>query len=305
MKERKFPIILFSLIFAFLVWASVNLGNQFQTSIEVPVRIENLRADQAIAIPLPKIVHFKIQGTGWQLLNTLFSPNLRYTIDFKTLSKKDTLFTYKELNERVNISSSIHIFETYPETVLVRLDEKTTKKVSLLPVVNTSFRDGFGIVGMVKTNPDSVVLTGARSLLHKIHYWKTNTVELNDINAPITMNITLNDSLQFEISRSLSTTTISFDVQPIAEKTINDIPIEIVQVPDNRNVVLIPPKISIIVRSGVNNIAPLSEKDFYAFIDYKSILLDTSGMVQPNIVGPENVKIVQQKPEKIQYVVRK
>lgn len=305
MKERKFPIILFSLIFAFLVWVSINLGNQFQTSIEVPVRIENLREDQAIAIPLPSTVRFKIQGTGWQLLNTVLSPNLHYTIDFKTLSRKDVLYTYKELNERVNIPGSIHIFETSPETVLVRLDEKTTKRVPLTATMNVSFRDGFGLVGKIRTTPDSVVLSGARSLLNTIHLWKTNFVELNDINAPVKINIALSDSLQFEISRSITTTSLSFDVQPIAEKTISDVPIEIVQVPENRNVVLIPPKISIIVRSGVNNIAPLSEKDFYAFVDYKWILLDTSGTVQPNITGPENVVIVQQNPVRIQYVVRK
>lgn len=305
MKERKLPVILFSLIFAFLVWVSINLGNQFQTSIEVPVRIENLREDQAIAIPLPNTVRFKIQGTGWQLLNTVLSPNLYYTIDFKTLSRKDILYTYKELNERVNIPGSIHIFETSPETVMVRLDEKTTKRVPLIPKVNVSFRDGFGLVGKIRTTPDSVVLSGARSLLNTVHLWETNFIELNDINAPVEINVSLSDSLQFEISRSLSAATLSFDVQPIAEKTISDIPIEIVQVPENRNVVLIPPKISIIVRSGVNNIAPLSEKDFYAFVDYKWILLDTSGTVQPNITGPENVVIVQQNPVRIQYVVRK
>ncbi len=305
MKERKLPIILFSLIFAFLVWVSINLGNQFQTSIEVPVRIENLREDQAIAIPLPNMVRFKIQGTGWQLLNTVLSPNLYYTIDFKTLSRKDILYTYKELNERVNIPGSIHIFETSPETVLVRLDEKTSKKVPLIPKANVSFRDGFGLVGKIRTIPDSVVLSGARSLLNTVHVWETDFIELNDINAPVKISVALSESLQFEISRPISSATLSFDVQPIAEKTINDVPIEIVQVPENRNVVLIPPKISIIVRSGVNNIAPLSEKDFYAFIDYKWILLDTSGTVQPNIVGPENVVIVQQDPVRIQYVVRK
>ncbi|MDP1677944.1 MAG: hypothetical protein Q8L88_13885 [Bacteroidota bacterium] len=305
MKERKFVIILFSLIFAFLVWASVNLGNQFQISIDVPVRIEHLRADQAIAIPLPKNVRCTVQGTGWQILNTIFSPSLRYTIDFNQLSKKDTLFTYKELNEHANISTAIKIIDTYPETVLVRLDLKTTKTVPILPLVNASFRDGFGLVGKVKTNPDSIVLTGARSLLDKILFWKTNSIALNDINAPITINTALDDSLSFEISRSHSTASVSFDVQPIAEKTISDILIEIVQVPENKKIVLIPPKLSIIVRSGVNIIAPLSDKDFTAFIDYKSILLDTSGMITPNIVGPENVKIVQLNPEKIQYVMRK
>ncbi len=305
MKERKFPIILFSLIFSFLIWISVNLRNQFQTSIDVPVKIEHLRSDQAIAIPLPKSVQCTVQGTGWQILNTIFSPSLQYTIDFTHLSKKDTLFTYKELNERINISSAIHIINIVPETVLVRLDLKTTKTVPILPVVNVSFRDGFGLVGTMETIPDSVVLTGARSLLNKISFWKTTGITLNGINSPVKINAALADSLSFEISRSHSTASVSFDVQPIAEKTISDISIEIVQVPENKKIVLIPPKISIIVRSGVNNIAPLSEKNFTAFIDYKSILLDTSGMITPSIVGPDNVKIVQLNPNKIQYVMRK
>jgi YbbR domain-containing protein len=305
MKERKFPIILFSLIFAFLIWASVNLGNQFTISIDVPVKIEHLRADQAIAIPLPKTVRCMVQGTGWQILNTIFSPSLRYIIDFKQLAKKDTLFTYKELNEHANISSAIHILETFPETVLVRLDNKMTKTVPILPVMNASFRDGFGLVGKVKTSPDSIMLTGANSLLHKILYWKTNNIILNDINAPVKTNAVLAESLSFEIARSHSTVSVSFDVQPIAEKTIPDISVEIIQVPGNKKIVLIPPQISIIVRSGVNNIAPLSEKDFSAFIDYKSILLDTSGMISPNIIGPDDVKIVQLNPNKIQYVMRK
>jgi len=305
MKERKFPIILFSLIFASLVWISINLGNQFKFFTVVPIKIENLPPDQAIASPIPPSIGFNIQGNGWQLLNILISPNLYYTIDFAVLPKTNILLTSKDLNEHVNISNDIYIFGTTPESINVQLDDKVTKKVPITGMVNASFRNGFGLVGTVKTTPDSVLLTGAKSLLNKIQYWQTETIILHDINIPISMNIGLKDSLKFEISRSISNVIINFDVQPIAEKTIDDVPIEIVQVPDKRNVVLIPPKISIIIRSGVNNIANLSGKDFYAFIDYKSILLDTSGMIQPNIVGPENVKIVQQNPEKIQYVVRK
>ena len=36
-----------------------------------------------------------------------------------------------------------------------------------------------------------------------------------------------------------------------------------------------------------------------------AILLDTSGFVQPTILGPDNVRIVQQSPERNQYVIRK
>ncbi len=305
MKERKLPIILFSLIFAFLVWMSVNLGNQFQTSIEVPVHIENLKESQAIAVPLPSSVRFKVQGTGWQLLNALITPNLNYTIDFSIPMRGDFLFTSKDLIERVQLSNGLHVFESSPETVLVRLDEKYSKKIPVIPQIKAFYREGFGQVGTLSTDPDSIIITGARSLLNSIHKWKTMPLELHDINAPVSMRVPLSDSLQLELEKSTSAIDLHFDVQPIAEKTINDISIEILHAPDNRSIVLIPPKVSIIIRSGVNNVANISEKDFNAYIDYKSILLDTSGFVQATISGPNNVQIVQQNPDKIQYVVRK
>ncbi|MEW5798499.1 MAG: CdaR family protein [Bacteroidota bacterium] len=305
MKENKFTIIFFSLLFAAIVWLSVDMGNTFQTSIELPIRVEHLQQNKAIASPLPTTIRLKIQGNGWQLLNIVLSPNLRYTIDFSTLSKRDTVFTYNDLTEHINLPKEIHIFETTPETVFVQIDDKITKKVPVEPVVSTLYRDGFGIVGTMKPEPDSIVLTGARSLLNRITTWKTDAVLLKDINAPVAAIIPLQDSLRLEVERSHSTVRLTFDVQPVAEKTIENIPIEVNQLPENRSVVLIPPTLSVIIRSGVNAVAPLNEKDFNAFVDYKSILLDTSGYVHPIILGPENIKIVQQNPEKIQYVVRK
>lgn len=305
MKEKKLTIVFFSLIFASLVWLSVDMGNTFQTTIELPIRVEQLQKDKAIATPLPNTVSLKIQGNGWQLLNTLLSPNLRYTIDFRMLSKRDTVFTYNDLTEHINLPKEIHIFETSPETVFVQIDDRITKKVRVEPVVSIHYRDGFDIVGTMRANPDSIVLTGARTLLNRISSWKTDMVLIKDVNAPVSASIPLRDSLRLEVERSHSLVQLTFDVQPVAEKTVENIPVEVNQVPENRSVVLIPPTLSIIIRSGVNAVAPLNEKDFYAFVDYKSILLDTSGYVQPVILGPDNIKIVQQNPAKIQYVVRK
>lgn len=305
MKERKLPIILISLVFSILVWASVNLGNLFKTTIEVPVKVENLRSDQAIAVPLPHTVQFTIESTGWQLLNTLLTPNLYYTIDFSAVSRNNFLFTSRELYERVNLARSIHVVATSPETVTVRLDERVSKKVPVTPMLNITFREGFGIVGDIAVTPESIMISGAKSLLSKIQEWKTKPFSVHDINAPFSMKFLLSDTLGFEVSRPDAPVDVKFEVQPIAERTIEDIPVEILQVPENKNIVLIPPKISIIVRSGVNNVANLSQKDFQASIDYKSILLDTSGLMKVTIFGPDHVKIVQQHPELIQYVMRK
>lgn len=305
MKEKRLPIFIFSLVFAFLVWVSVNLGNTFQTTLELPVTVENLQPTRAIASPIPEKIRIRIQGTGWQLINAMLSPNVHYTIDFQSIGRKDTVFTYKRLSERINLPPHIHVFETTPDTIYIALDQKITKKIPIQPRMNIAYRDGFGIVGPVRTQPESIAVTGARKLLNAIRSWPTDMISLNDINSPVGLNVVLVDTLAFEITRDVSSAKVLFDVQPIAEKTIDNIPLEVNQVPEYRSVILIPPTVSIIIRSGVNAIAPLTEKDFYAFIDYKSILLDTSGFVQPIILGPDNVKIVLQRPEKIQYVVRK
>ncbi len=305
MKERKVSIFLFSLVFAVLVWISVNLGNTFQADVNIPIRIENLPLNKAVSSSLPSSLKLKIQGTGWQILNTRLSPTLYYLLDFNSVSLHDTSFTNKQFLEHSNLSKDIKIIESFPETLVVRIDEVASKRVPIIPVVRSQFRNGFGLVGKIKTSPDSITLFGAITLLQKITSWKTKELALEDIFTPIHIGVEISDSLSIQITRSITTATVSFDVQSIAEKKIENIPVEILQVPENRTVVLIPQTISIIIRSGVYTIAQISEKDFNAYVDYKTILLDTSGFVQPIVNGPDIVKIVQTQPEKLQYVIRK
>jgi YbbR domain-containing protein len=305
MKEKKLPIFFFSLIFAILVWVSVNLGNEFQAKIVVPVEVENIPQTKSIASPLPENVSLKIQGTGWQLLNIMLSPNLRYTFDFNKLLRRDTLFTYKNVSEHVHLPQSVQIFEVSPETLTVSLDAKVTKIIPVIPEVDVHYRNGFDIVGKISVAPESVAVVGSRQLLQSLQSWKTRPIQLTDVNAPEKIWTNLYDTLSLEIEKPNTKISVTFDVQPIAEKTVDDVPVIVNQVPQNRTIVIIPPKISIIIRSGVNTVTALSEKDFHASIDYTSILLDTSGMIQPSVTGPANVRIVQMNPDKIQYVVRK
>lgn len=305
MKDRQLPIILFSLIFSVLLWASVNLGNSFKTQMTVPVRIDRIAENKAIAVPLPDSVRFIIQGTGWQLLKALLTPDLHYTIDLLSARRNRQIFTMKDLPDHVFIPDGVAILSADPETLHVQLDDRVEKRVAVIPDIDVSYRNGFGIVGHMTAVPESITVSGARSLLETIDIWKTAPLTLSDINAPVLAQLPLSERLPFEVSRPETLVTVRFDVQPIAERTITDIPIEVLQVPERRNVVLIPPKISVIVRSGVNNVANITRNDFQVYIDYRSILLDTSGFMTVSIIGPDHVQVVQQDPPRIQYVVRK
>lgn len=283
----------------------MNLNNQFQTEVGIQVKIEHLDNNQAIAAPLPQNVYAKIRGTGWQIFSASLSPSLIFSIDINDFHKRGWIKTARELKDHSNLPTGIEIIEVSPEKIELRLEEKISRNIPIRPVFDIVYRDGFGMVGNVTVEPESVTLIGARSLVNSLKDWKTTPLRLTDVNTPVSINGDLVDTLIVEIERSTRTALVRFDVQPIAERTISDIPIEISQVPENKHVVLIPPKISIIIRSGVNSIAGLSEQNFHASVDYRSILLDTSGLVRPMVNGPMHVKIVQQNPDAIQYVLRK
>jgi YbbR domain-containing protein len=305
MKEHRLPIIIFSTLFAILLWVSVNMTYEYQTTVQLPLVLENIKPTRALARPVPQSVQMKVHGTGWQLAELSFAPNTRYELDCGEVTTHQRFLTANDIMERVKIPRGPSVIEIKPETLLVVLDEKISKTVPLIPNTSLSFRNGYDIIGDVHISPDSVKLAGAHSLLNDVTAWSTNLLSLSNLRSPVQTQISVSDSLSYGITPIPSKATISFDVQPIAEETFKGISVDVNDVPENRLVVLIPPKVDIIIRGGVDQLAALSRKDFSAYINYSTILLDTTGMISPTIVCPRNTKVVDQNPEKLQYVIRK
>jgi YbbR domain-containing protein len=305
LKNKNFHIAIISTLFAAALWISVNMGNQYQTDISVPLLLENIKPNRALAHPVPQTVTVKIQTSGWMLVELYFVPDARYAIDLADVISRLSVITNNEISERLKLPESVRALEVKPDTITIVLDEKIKKNVPLEPVVQLSFREGYGVVGDIISVPDTISLTGARSLLDRIDRWQTQLRSFTSLKSDLHVRVPVSDTLAYGVTPFPLTVDLQADVQQIAEKSLYSIPVEVDQVPGNRVVVLIPPKIDIIVRGGIQQIAAMDAKDFSAYIDYRSILLDTTGSIQPVVVLPKNLRIVRQDPERLQYVVRK
>jgi YbbR domain-containing protein len=305
MKNKNIHIVIFSALFAVVLWLSVNMGYEYQSVISVPLVLDNIKPNRALARPIPSSVNVKVRTSGWQLVGLSFVPDFHYVLDVGDISNRYNFATSKDITERLKLPQGIRTIDIKPETVAVVLDEKINKNVPVEALVRMSFRDGYGVVGDVRTTPDSVTLTGAKSLLDKIDQWQTEPLEFSNLKSSVNTRVAVSDTFAFGITPTPSFVSLQFDVQPTAEKSFKGIPVEVNQVPGNRVVVLIPPKVDIIIRGGVEQIAAAEQKEFSAYIDYKSILLDTTGSLQAVVTTPRNIKVVKQQPERLQYVVRK
>ena len=304
-KYKNVHVVIFSTLFAVVLWLFINMSYEYQTVVSVPLVLENMKPGRALVRPIPPTVNVKLRTSGWRLVGLYFVPDIRYVLDVGDISSRFNFVTNKDLLERLKLPQDMHSVDIKPDTLTVVLDEKIRKTVPLEPVVHMNFREGYGVVGDIRTMPDSVTLTGARTILDKIDRWQTETLTFTNLKAGVNTRVQVSDTLSFGVAPFPTIVTVQFDIQPTAEKTLKGIPVEVNQVPANRLVVLIPPKIDIIVRGGIEAVAAADRKDFASYVDYKSILLDTTGSIQPVVSTPRNIRVVHQDPERLQYVVRK
>jgi hypothetical protein len=94
------------------------------------------------------------------------------------------------------------------------------------------------------------------------------------------------------------------DVQRIVDKQFEEIPVEILDLPPGKEVVLLPNKIGIQIRGGIEILGRLKPEQMSCYVKYQTLVLDTTGSVEPELSLPQNVTLQFTKPNRLRYVIR-
>jgi hypothetical protein len=304
MEKTRFPIIFATTLSAILLWVSVNMSYEYQIVVPVPLVVENLQPTMAIATPLPNVVHLKLRGNGWRCAALMLGATRRCILDVNTLPTNRRALTLNDIVDRIPIPLGIQPVDMKPESLFVGFDVLTQKRVPVTFEAAMTFRRGYGQVGATTITPESVTVSGAEALLSTIHRWPTERFSIDDIKAPIDTDIPLTDSASHYLTFSPEVVHVKVNVQQFAEKTVTGLVVDALSVPYNREVILIPPKIDIVVRGGVEQLAVLTADSFRASVDYASLLVDTTGYTSASITAPSGVQLVNKKPERMQFIIR-
>lgn len=303
MRKNIF-IYISSLIFAIIIWMYINLNLVYNISVSIPLDIK-LSKVQAIASDLPNRVDVSIKGKGWDLLGVMLSKNLKLNLDL-TNYKKDTKVNIAQyVNELLSLSSNVLILSVNPDVVEINFDNITSKMVKVKNLVNVVTKEGYIIVGTPKVNPDSVKISGAISVIGKIKFLPTEQINILNVNNGFTKTINILDTLNNIIKIEPKSVTVTYDIELFAEKNYEDINVLISNVPQDKEVLLIPPKLKIYLRGGVEQLAKINPEEIFAGIEFKQIENDSLGYVSPKISLPVDVTVTKYEPQKFQYIIKK
>ncbi len=302
--RKNFIIYSLSFICSVLLWLYITLNLNY--TIVVPVSLEvNLSNSQALANDLPSFIDVTVKGKGWELLGITLTKKPTYYLDLSGSKKDAKISVVQRIEEILGLSSGITILSVNPDVIEINFDNITSKMVKVRNMVNVIPKEGYFVIGSPKINPDSVKISGAISVIGKIKFIPTEQINIANVNSGFTKVVNLLDTLNNIVKIEPKTVTVSYDIQLSAEKNFEDINVIISNVPQNKEVLLIPPKLKIYLRGGVEQLAKIDPDEIFAGIEFKQIENDSLGYVSPKISLPLDVSVIKYEPQRFQYIIKK
>ncbi|MBN1633920.1 MAG: hypothetical protein JW917_07140 [Ignavibacteria bacterium] len=302
--KRRITILITSFIFSVLIWLYINLLQSYVVDISVPLNVK-LSMKQALGSELPASIDITVKGKGWDLISLRLSKNPTYYLDLTNYKRDAKISTLQEIRNLLNIPNTISVINIYPDTLEITFDNLTEKKIKVKNNITVIPKEGYVLVGNPEITPDSLKISGATSVLSKIKFLPTEYAILNNINTDITKTVKIKDTLSNIIKVEPKQVKVSFKIELAAEKELNDVNVLVKGVPDDKEVVIIPSKVKLTFRGGVEQLSNISDEKIVVQVDFKSIEKDSTGFVTPNIEMPENLNLINYEPNQFQYIIKK
>jgi YbbR domain-containing protein len=301
---KNTKILILSFIFAFALWLYINLNLSYSLDLSIPVEVQSSKL-QALSGEIPNSIDVTVKGKGWDLINILISKNLKYNLDISRFKKDSRIITEQFVNERLNLNPNVTILKITPDTINIDFDKIYEKLVPVKNNIVVNLKEGYSIVGKPVLNPDSVKIQGASSLVNKIKSFPTETRVFNDVNSNLGGVVNLKDTLSNLIKLEVKQVSFNYNIQLSAEKNFDDIVVDIINAPEDKEVLLIPSKVNVSVRGGVEKLAQISSSDIIVSIEFEKIENDTLGYVIPDVKIPAETNLLKIDPQKLQYIIKK
>ncbi len=302
---RRNLIIIFNAVFwSVFLWFFVNLGLTYTYNFSVPLSVKS-SSQHTVSSDIPSSVDITLKAKGWDLLSLLFGKNLNYTLDLTGYKKDIKINLLQNINESGFLPEGLTAVSVYPDAIDVSFDNIISKTVKIKNLTSVLLKEGYTLVGNPEITPDSAVITGANSVISKIKFVSTERIVFKNISESFSRKIKLSDTLGSLVTIKPEEVNISYKIELSAEKSFDEIEVTVKNKPEDKDVLIVPPKIIINVRGGVEQLAKLNPSEIKVSIDYSRIESDEEGYIVPTIDLPENLSIIKIEPQQFQYIIKK
>ncbi|UCH64731.1 MAG: hypothetical protein JSW63_08875 [Ignavibacterium sp.] len=301
--KKKIPIIVVAIIFSVILWGSISLSEVYYSNIEIPLKLIDFPKNYTLSSEVPKKMTIKVKGEGWKLFSLNVGQDVSYNVSVNNDSGFINVNLIDYLTDNRWVISELEVIDINPGSISFSVERRIEKKIPVVANLNLDFKAGYGLATDITLSPDSVLVNGPVSVISSLKELPTKEIILSSLDKKTVEKIEFIDLPGTNYGTDF--VTITFDIQRIVDKQFDEINVEVLDVPPDRDVVLLPNKVSFGVRGGIDILGKLDKAQFEAFVFYRHVVLDTLGNVTPQVRLPENTNLLYLKPERLRYVIKK
>jgi len=301
MKKKVVTISLIA-IFSIGLWISVALSEVYITTVEIPVRFTDLPKNYAVGSTSVDNVYLQVKGKGWELakLKLVGDTEFNISVHRRTGKYRSDLNNFIDANPW--LASSFQVLEIAPAQIEYEIERIGSKRVPVVQNLKIDFKPGFGPASKIKIEPGTVEISGPANLLQKIDAIKTEFREFTDISDNVKLVLPLDVPDGITIPKTECS--IEFEVQKIVDKTFESILIETRNVPPNKELILYPAKINVVLRGGINKLGRLTNDSIKVYVDFWTALKENGKTIEPIIEFPQFTTLTITQPKKLEYIIK-
>jgi len=175
-------VLVLCLILASGTWIVTSLNETFTSYYHYRISYPKMPDDKVPAINLPYTLTAELEATGWDLFKyTRNRSSNTLNIDLSTI--ENNLVSEMNLKAALynQLPNQIEIHKIEPREIPVTFEQKYSKKVPVVLTHQFTFKDGYFQKGDVVIKPDSITITGAKSVVDSIQYYRADTLRLQDL----------------------------------------------------------------------------------------------------------------------------
>ncbi|MBW6537128.1 MAG: hypothetical protein K0B11_19120 [Mariniphaga sp.] len=308
-NDKRIVVFSVCLLIAASLWFLNAMEKNYATSLTYSVKYVNPPNNLFLANNPPSKLELNVQAHGFTLLRHKlafsFSP---IVLDLSAISQSLESYNneYRVPSENLirrigaQVSKEITIDRISPQTISLVFDSLNTKKVPVLPQVELNFKPQFYLKGIVEAKPDTIEITGPAAVLDTIMVLQTEKITFESLDKSMQRTVFVAHPKNTGISPAKIT--IVVPVEKFTEKKIS-LPVQISHLPENVQLKLFPPNITVTVMVGLSEYEAVSSRDFSATVDYNQALAGENHLevsVETNRAYIQLMKIV---PNSIEYLI--
>ncbi|MFA4839118.1 MAG: hypothetical protein WC703_06565 [Candidatus Neomarinimicrobiota bacterium] len=284
-------------LFSFIVWLYTLLSNDYSYTFSSRIEIRNIENGKTLKSKVPERIYANFTGRGIDLiyLNLIRKSSFKFVVDVGNIRQRyDFPLSeyFYENPDKILKPRGAHIRFNHivsPETLHVELDVLGEAKVPVIPRLEIEESMGYIKTGNPVVIPDSIWISGPKEYVDQCSTLMTKAISLKDVSAPFDKDVKIDLSKLTGLHVPFKSVHIYQKIEQISEKRIDEIPVIVLNVPENMNVEVSPTIVSMTVQAGMSALKTIKPEDIRVTIDFQKQWKADQKFYIPETTLPESI----------------